>query len=153
MDAETYNIRNTAPIPHMAKKDFEMLLVEDDPDHVVIMREALKDGQPNVKFNLVEDGEKALDYLHRRGRYAARRRPDLVLLDLKLPKKDGREVLDEIKSSEGLRDITVVILTGSDADRHLLKKYGLGANCYVSKPSTFPEFARVVRSIVDFWAR
>lgn len=129
----------------------DVLLVEDDPGDVELTREALKEGKIIVNLNVVEDGAKALEYLRRQGSYQKVLRPDLVLLDLNLPKKDGREVLKEMKSDPNLRTIPVVVLSTSDAEVDILKTYGLGVNCYVTKPVDFDQFIRVVLMIEDFW--
>jgi len=129
----------------------DVLLVEDDPGDVALTREALKETRSGMKLSVVEDGEKALEYLRREGPYEACPRPDLILLDLNLPRKDGREVLREIKADAELRAIPVVVMTTSDADKDVLSCYGCGANCFVSKPGAFEEFVRVVKRIEDFW--
>ncbi len=128
-----------------------ILLVEDNPGDVRLTEEALKEGKIMNKLSVVNDGVEAMDYLRRRGRYADAARPDLILLDLNLPKKNGREVLAEIKSDESLRRIPVVILTVSRAEEDILKSYDLHANCYISKPIDFDQFIKVVRTIENFW--
>ncbi len=128
-----------------------ILLVEDNPGDVRLTEEALKEGKIMNKLSVVNDGVEAMDYLRRRGRYADSDRPDLILLDLNLPKKNGREVLAEIKSDESLRRIPVVILTVSRAEEDILKSYDLHANCYISKPIDFDQFIKVVRTIENFW--
>ena len=135
----------------MTAQRVEILLVEDDPGDVDLTKEALKDGKVLVNLTVLDDGEKALQYLRKESPYTQASRPDLVLLDLNLPKKDGREVLQEIKSDEGLSSIPVVILTTSDADADILKSYGVGGNCYVTKPVGFDQFRRVVKEIENFW--
>jgi chemotaxis family two-component system response regulator Rcp1 len=129
----------------------EILLVEDNPGDVRLTIEALRDGKVRNHLNVVTDGVEALLYLRRQGRYAAAARPDLILLDLNLPRKDGREVLAEIKADPHLRSIPVVILTTSQADQDILKSYELNANCYITKPVDLDQFISVVRSIEDFW--
>lgn len=129
----------------------EILLVEDDPGDVDLTREALKDAKLALTLNVVGDGEQALLYLRRQGRYANASRPDLVILDLNLPRKDGREVLAEVKGDQLLRLIPVVIVTSSDAEADILRSYDLGANCYVTKPLGLEQFLQVVREIKDFW--
>ncbi|MBX6771275.1 MAG: response regulator [Chloroflexi bacterium] len=129
----------------------EILLIEDNPGDVRLTIEALRDGKVRNHLNVVTDGVEALLYLRRQGRYAAAPRPDLILLDLNLPRKDGREVLAEIKADPHLRSIPVVILTTSQADQDILKSYELNANCYITKPVDLDQFIAVVRSIEDFW--
>jgi two-component system, chemotaxis family, response regulator Rcp1 len=129
----------------------EILLVEDNPADVRLTMEALKECKIINRLNVVEDGVDALDFLRRQGRYADAPRPDLILLDLNLPRKDGREVLAEIKSDERLRLIPTVVLTTSSADEDLLKAYGLHANCYVTKPVDFGRFIEVVQRLEEFW--
>ncbi|MBI5440702.1 MAG: response regulator [Deltaproteobacteria bacterium] len=129
----------------------EILLVEDNPGDVRLTREALKQGKVLNRLHVVEDGVAALEFLHRRGVYAEAPRPDLILLDLNLPKKDGREVLQEIKGDESLRRTPVVVLTTSSSDEDILRSYNLHANCYVTKPMDLDQFIRVVESIQNFW--
>ena len=129
----------------------EILLVEDNPGDVRLTREALKDAKVANNLNVVNDGEQALEYLNRRGRFADAARPDLVLLDLNLPKIDGREVLASIKADSDLRRIPVVVLTTSSAEEDILRSYDLHANCYVTKPVEFDSFLKIVESIDDFW--
>ena len=132
-------------------KPVEVLLVEDNPGDVRLTLEALKDGKVNNHLSVVEDGVEALAFLRREGKYADASRPDLILLDLNLPKKDGREVLAEIKTDEDLKRIPVVVLTTSKAEKDILRTYNLHANCYISKPVDFDQFVIVVRLIEDFW--
>lgn len=129
----------------------EILLVEDNPGDVRLTREALKDARVVNTLHVVEDGVAALDYLYRRGQYSDVPRPNLVLLDLNLPKKNGREVLAEIKSNDLLKRIPVVILTTSQAEEDVLRAYNLYANCYITKPVDFTQFTKVVKTIEDFW--
>jgi two-component system, chemotaxis family, response regulator Rcp1 len=138
-------------MPGERARPIEILLVEDNPGDVRLTEEALKEGKFLNRLHVVQDGVAALDFLHRRGAYADAVRPDLVLLDLNLPRKDGREVLAEIKSDEDLRRIPVVILTTSSSDEDILRSYNLHANCYVTKPVDLDQFIRVVGSIHDFW--
>lgn len=130
---------------------FEVLLVEDNPGDARLTRIALEEGKVRINLNTVEDGVEALEFLRRHGKYADCDRPDLILLDLNLPRKDGREVLSEIKADENLKRIPVVILTTSQADEDILRAYNLNANCYITKPVDFDRFAKIVRSIEDFW--
>jgi chemotaxis family two-component system response regulator Rcp1 len=132
-------------------KPIEILLVEDNPGDVDLAREALESTKMRNIFHVVNDGEAAMDFLLRRDVYTEVPRPDLILLDLNLPKKDGREVLAEVKSSDSLKRIPVVVLTTSRAEEDILKSYDLHANCYISKPIDFEQFLKVVKSIEDFW--
>ena len=129
----------------------EILLVEDNPGDVRLTREALKEAKVLNELEVVADGEEAMTYLRREGRYAERARPDLILLDLNLPKKDGREVLREVKADEQLRRIPVVVLTSSMAEQDILRSYDLHANCFISKPVQFDQFISVVKAIEGFW--
>lgn len=129
----------------------EVLLVEDDPGDVELTRETLEQNKVIVNLNVVDNGVKAMDYLYRRGPYKKAKRPDLIILDLNLPRKDGREVLEEIRSDKKLKSIPIVILTTSEAEEDILKSYDLGANCYVTKPLGLDQFSKVVKSIESFW--
>ena len=129
----------------------EILLVEDNPGDVRLTREALKDGKIINKLHVAEDGVEALAFLRREGKYHNAVRPELILLDLNLPKKDGREVLAEIKADKELKRIPVVILTSSAAEQDIVKSYNLHANCYVTKPVDLDQFINVVKSIEHFW--
>lgn len=128
-----------------------VLLVEDDPGDELMTREAFEHNKVGNALHVVRDGAEALDFLYRRGDHAAAPRPDLVLLDLNLPKRDGREVLEEIKSHPGLAAIPVVVLTTSSAEEDILRSYRLHANAYVTKPVDFEQFVSVVRRIDDFF--
>jgi chemotaxis family two-component system response regulator Rcp1 len=129
----------------------KILLVEDNPGDVRLTREALKEGKILNDLSVVGDGVEALAYLRRKDGYSGAERPDLILLDLNLPKKDGREVLEEIKSDGDLKKIPVVVLTTSAAERDILKAYDLHANCYITKPVDLGQFIKVVQLIEDFW--
>lgn len=129
----------------------EILLVEDNPGDVRLTIEGLKEGKVRNTLSVVEDGVEALAFLRKEGKHVDAVRPDLILLDLNLPKKDGREVLTEIKSDENLRNIPVVVLTTSKAEQDILKAYSLHANCYITKPVDLDQFISVVESIEDFW--
>lgn len=129
----------------------EILLVEDSPGDARLAREGLSECKIRNNLQVVDDGVKAMAFLRRQGEYAKAPRPDLILLDLNLPRKDGREVLREIKEDESLRMIPVVILTTSKAEEDIVKSYSLHANCYVTKPLMLQQFLDVVRSIEDFW--
>lgn len=132
-------------------KAINILLVEDNPADVRLTKEALKDAKVKNELFVVEDGVAAMAFLKRQEGYGDAPRPDLILLDLNLPKKDGREVLQEIKQDESLRLIPVVVLTTSRAEEDVLRSYNLHANCYVTKPVDLDQFIRIVRSIEDFW--
>jgi CheY-like chemotaxis protein len=132
-------------------KEIEILLVEDSPGDIRLTIEALKDGKIHNRLSVVNDGVEALAFLRRQGQHAKAPRPDLILLDLNLPKKDGREVLMEIKQEEDLKRIPVVVLSISTAEKDILKTYDLHANCYINKPVDFDQFIDVVKSIEDFW--
>jgi CheY-like chemotaxis protein len=127
------------------------LLVEDNPGDVRLTQEALREGKVRNHLHVAADGVEAMAYLRREGRHAQARQPDLILLDLNLPKKSGREVLAEIKEDPKLRRIPVVILTVSKAEEDVLKSYNLHANCYITKPVDLDQFLGVVKSIEDFW--
>ncbi|HPU88683.1 MAG TPA: response regulator [Spirochaetota bacterium] len=134
-----------------AIKPIDILIVEDSEGDVRLIREALKEGKISNQLSVAKDGVEAMNFLLRRGSHTGASRPDLILLDLNLPKKDGREVLAEIKGNDELRRIPVVILTTSSADADVLKSYDLHANCYIVKPLDLDQFIRVVRSIESFW--
>jgi chemotaxis family two-component system response regulator Rcp1 len=132
-------------------RPIHILMVEDNPDDIELAMEALKGAKVGNTLKVVKDGEEALAYLHGEGHYQGSLRPDLILLDLNMPRKDGREVLKEIKNHPTLRRIPVVILTTSQAEEDILNTYDLHANCYITKPVDFTQFLKVVRSIEDFW--
>jgi CheY-like chemotaxis protein len=132
-------------------RPIEVLLVEDNPADVRLTQEALKEGKVRNRLHSVPDGVEALAFLHREGKYADAVRPDLILLDLNLPRKSGREVLGEIKTDPGLRHIPVVVLTSSQAEKDIAQAYDLHANCYVTKPVDLDRFIEVVKSIEGFW--
>jgi chemotaxis family two-component system response regulator Rcp1 len=134
-----------------AYQPFQILLVEDNPGDVRLTQEAFKDAKVHLEMHVVCNGVEAMDFLHRAGKFAGSPRPDLVLLDLNLPLKDGREVLAEIKVDPLLKSIPVVILTTSASDVDIESSYLLHANCYISKPVDMEGFLTVVRSIDDFW--
>ena len=129
----------------------DVLLVEDDPGDVLMTREAFEHHKLRNQLHVVNDGEQALQFLHRTGKYASAPRPGLILLDLNLPRRDGLEVLAELKGDPGLRVIPVVILTTSQADEDVLRSYALHANAYVSKPVDFERFMDVIRQIDNFF--
>jgi CheY-like chemotaxis protein len=130
---------------------FEVLLVEDNPGDAQLTKIALEEGKVQINLNVVEDGVEALLYLRKIGKYATASDPDLILLDLNLPKKDGREVLAEIKADRVLKRIPVVILTTSQTEEDILKVYNLNANCFITKPVDFVRFVKIVQTIEDFW--
>jgi chemotaxis family two-component system response regulator Rcp1 len=129
----------------------EILLVEDNPADVRLTKEALKGSKVSNNLVVLGDGEQALAFLRREGKYADARRPDLILLDLNLPRKDGREVLADVKADPDLRRIPVVVLTTSAGEEDVLRAYNLQAACYITKPVDLDQFIKVVRSIEDFW--
>jgi len=132
-------------------KPIEILLVEDNEGDIRLAVEALKDAKIFNHINFVQDGVEAMAYVRKQGKFARALRPDLILLDLNMPKKDGREVLAEIKADPDLRSIPVVILTISQAEQDILKAYDLHANCYITKPVDLGQFNKVVHSIEEFW--
>ncbi len=132
-------------------RSVQILLVEDNDGDVRLTKEALKEGKVRNRMNVAKDGVEALAFLRREGEHHDAPRPDLILLDLNLPRKDGREVLEEIKNDDILKRIPVVVLTTSKADEDVLRSYNLHANCYVTKPVDLESFVKVVRSIDDFW--
>jgi len=129
----------------------DVLLVEDDPGDVVLIKEAFEFNKVHNALHVVSDGVEALDFLYRRNGHEGAPRPDLVLLDLNLPRKDGREVLEEVKADTDLRTIPIVVLTTSEAEEDILRSYDLHANAYVTKPVDFERFIEVVRLIDDFF--
>lgn len=132
-------------------RPIEILLVEDNPADVRLTKEALKEEKVYNNLSIVTDGVEAMTFLHKEGMHAKAPRPDLILLDLNLPKKDGREVLKEIKSDDHLKSIPVVILTASKSEEDVLKTYNLHANCYITKPVDLKQFIKVTQTIHDFW--
>ena len=139
---------------HMSEnpgRPIEILMVEDSPSDTDLTLEALKDFKVRNHVSVVEDGVQALQFLRRQEPFADAPRPDLIMLDLNLPRKDGREVLAEIKVDDGLRMIPIVVLTTSRAEQDVLRAYQLNANCYITKPVDFNQFLDVVKSIEDFW--
>ena len=132
-------------------KVVDILLVEDNPGDVRLTKEALKEAKIHNMLHVVADGVEAMDFLRKTGGYSDVPVPDLIMLDLNLPRKDGREVLAEIKGDTGLRRIPVIVLTTSSAEEDILRAYDLHANCFITKPVDFIQFARVIKSIEDFW--
>ena len=133
------------------KRTVEILLVEDNPGDVRLTEEVLKEAKIATRLNTVRDGEEAMAYVRREGPHAGASRPDLILLDLNLPRKDGREVLNELKADEELRRIPVIVLTTSMAEPDILMSYDLHANCYIHKPIEFEEFSNTIHAIQQFW--
>lgn len=132
-------------------KPIEILVVEDNPGDARLMLEAFKEGKVCNNLTIVEDGVEAMTFLRKEGKYKNVLRPDLIFLDLNLPKKDGREVLKEIKLDENLRRIPVVVLTTSEAEEDIMKTYNYHANCYITKPVDLDKFIKVMKAIDDFW--
>lgn len=128
-----------------------LLIADDDPDDRLLAQEAMEESRVLNDLHFVEDGEELMDYLHRRGKYAQAPRPGLILLDLNMPRKDGRQALQEIKSDPGLRRIPVVVLTTSDAERDILRTYDLGASSYITKPVTFQGLIEVMQTLQKYW--
>lgn len=135
----------------MSTRAIEILLVEDNPGDARLTLEAFKEGKVSNRLTVMKDGVEALAYLHRQGPYANAQQPDLILLDLNLPKKDGREVLAVIKTDERLKQIPVVVLTSSAAEQDIARAYSHHANCYITKPVNLDQFLRAVQSIESFW--
>ncbi len=129
----------------------EILLVEDNPGDVVLMQESFSDGKVKNKLNVVTDGEMALDYVYKRGAYKEAVSPGIILLDLNLPKVDGREVLQKIKSDSALSRIPIIILSSSEAAKDIQESYDLHANCFISKPVQLDDFMQVIQMIEMFW--
>jgi two-component system, chemotaxis family, response regulator Rcp1 len=132
-------------------KPIEILLIEDNPGDARLAQEALRDARVRNHLHWVPDGVEALSFLRREAKYLSAPRPDLILLDLNLPRKDGREVLTEIKADDRFRRIPVVILTTSQAHDDIQRAYHLNANCYIAKPVDFDQFTRIMKTIEDFW--
>jgi chemotaxis family two-component system response regulator Rcp1 len=132
-------------------EEIEVLLVEDSPGDIRLTQEALKDAKMHINLRVAHDGIEAMSFLKQEGEYAKAPRPDLILLDLNLPRKDGREVLQEVKDSATLRTIPVVVLTTSASNKDILQSYMLHANCYINKPVSLDGFLKVVQTIDTFW--
>jgi two-component system, chemotaxis family, response regulator Rcp1 len=132
-------------------RPIDVLLIEDSEPDVRLTIEAMKEAKVHNRLSVVEDGVEAMEFLHREGRYQDAPRPDLILLDLNLPRMDGRQVLEEIKNDPALRRIPVVVLTTSRAEADILRVYDLHANCYITKPVDFTRFMEVVKAIEGFW--
>lgn len=132
-------------------KCIDILMVEDNPGDVGLTEAALEENKMCNQLHVAKDGEEAMDFLLRNGSHNDAPRPDLIILDLNMPRKDGRDVLKEIKTNSDLKTIPVVILTSSEAEEDIIKSYNLHANCYIKKPLDFGEFMKVVKSIENFW--
>ncbi len=130
---------------------FEILLVEDNPGDVFLTQEAFREGRLPHRLSVVEDGEEALLFLRREGKHSGAPQPDLILLDLNLPKKDGRELLGEVKTDPELRQIPIIVLTTSGAEQDIARAYKLHANCYLTKPIQMDDFLKTIRSVEEFW--
>ena len=135
----------------METRTVEILLVDDNIGDVVLAKEALKGANFTNRVSTVSDGIEALDFLHRKGKYADTRRPDFILLDINMPRKNGHEVLAEIRRDKGLKSLPVIILTSSEAEDDISRAYELGANCFVTKPADLDEMVQVVQAIDYFW--
>jgi len=132
-------------------RSLHVLLVEDNEGDVRLIKEAFSESKIDKKFAVAKDGEDALNYLYKRGDYANTQRPDIILLDINLPRKNGFEVLEKIKSDPDLKRIPVIMLSSSSSEDHIAKSYDLNANCYVTKPVDFDEYTEAVKIIEDFW--
>ena len=137
--------------PQPTPRPIHILMVEDDPADVRLTREALKNKKVHTTMDTVEDGIEAMAYLRKEGIYADMRRPDLILLDLNMPRMDGREVLSELQNDPRLRHIPVIVLTTSEGEEDILSAYEMNANCYITKPVDWRQFIKVVELIEDFW--
>ncbi|MFN8323652.1 MAG: response regulator [Chitinophagales bacterium] len=133
------------------KEKPRILLVEDNPGDIRLTQEALKESQTEIHLDVVSDGEQALDFLMKRNKYVDALRPHIILLDLNLPRKNGIEVLKEVKSNDSLKKIPIIVLTTSDADHDISKAYNLHANCYILKPVDFDDFAKVIKLVETYW--
>lgn len=133
------------------KEKPRILLVEDNPGDIRLTQEALKESQMEIHLDVVSDGEQALDFLMKRNKYADAILPHIILLDLNLPKKNGIEVLKEVKTNDSLKRIPIIVLTTSDADHDISKAYSLHANCYILKPVDFDDFAKVIKLVETYW--
>lgn len=135
------------------KERFEILLVEDNEADAFLMQEVFQEGEIRSNLHIARDGAEALDFLYRRGAFSSSPRPSLILLDLNMPKKDGRQVLQEVKTTPDLRSIPVIVLTTSESEEDIRKSYDSYANCYITKPMRLDEMYRIIKGIEDFWFR
>jgi two-component system, chemotaxis family, response regulator Rcp1 len=135
------------------QKVIDILLIEDNPGDILLIKEALKEGQTPNRLTIIGDGETALSFLRKEGEHKKSSHPDVILLDLNMPRKDGREVLAEIKTDSELKHIPVVILTSSEAQQDIVNAYNLQANCYITKPTDLKKFFSIVKLIDDFWLK
>jgi two-component system, chemotaxis family, response regulator Rcp1 len=138
-------------MPNYNTKPFDILVIEDNPGDARLIKEVLNENKILNNLTILKDGVDAMNFLHRKGEHKNAPRPDLIFLDLNLPKKDGREVLSEIKTSDVLKQIPVVIMTTSQSEEDIFKSYSLHANCYVTKPIDLEQFIKVIQSMEDFW--
>ena len=132
-------------------KTIELLIIEDNPGDVRLIKEILKESEIDYRFNIAEEGDEGLDFLYRRGNYMHAARPDLILLDLNLPKKEGQDFLSKVKENIHFRDIPILIFTSSNAEKDILNAYNLHANCYLNKPVDLDHYTNVIQSIEKFW--
>ncbi|MGB9939097.1 response regulator [Methanosarcina sp.] len=135
----------------IASRPIEILLVEDSKGDIGLIEEVFEEARIRNNLHIAEDGEEAILFLNKKGRFLDAPRPDIILLDLNLPRKDGREVLQEVKGDPNLRNIPIVVLTTSKAEEDILRSYDLHANAYITKPADFDQFVKVIKSIEDFW--
>jgi len=133
------------------KRPIRLLMAEDDPEDQMLVRKAFRQARLANELTIVNDGEDLLDYLYRRGKYPGAERPDLILLDLNMPRKDGREALEEIKRDPALKTIPVVVLTTSSVDEDVVRSYTLGVNSYIEKPVTFPKLVDTIEALGHYW--
>jgi len=133
------------------KHSVKLLMAEDDPEDQMLVRKAFRQARLANELAIVNDGEELLDYLHRRGSYANAERPDLILLDLNMPRKDGREALEEIKGDPALKHIPIVVLTTSSVDEDVVRSYTLGVNSYIEKPVTFAKLVETIEALGHYW--
>ncbi len=133
------------------KKSFKILLIEDNPGDIRLTKEAFKEGKSDIQLIAVTDGVKAIQYLNKEDPFSDATTPDIILLDLNLPKKDGRQVLQEVKSDLNLRRIPIIVLTTSNAETDIIKSYNLHANCYINKPVDYDSFYTIIKNIEEFW--
>jgi two-component system, chemotaxis family, response regulator Rcp1 len=138
-------------VPGTMLQPVEILLVEDNPVDVILAKEAFDNGRMVNNLHVAEDGEEAMDFLYKRGKYSSAPTPEIILLDLNLPRKDGREVLAEVKQDQSLRHIPVIVLTTSEDARDIWKSYELQANCFITKPEDMEQFTKAMECLGEFW--